>query len=391
MKLRIGFILVCLLGVLGACQDEENVMKPAEKVSRTVLAYMVSDDNSSAADLSSLIKGNFNDMVKGMASVDDSDCNMLVYSKLTGSNPCLIRLEKVNGKVVPDTLLTYKEENPLDKEVMIDVLSNAFTLFPADSYGFVFLSHAEGWIPATTKASRSIGLYRNTSMDIDEFREVLSTVGQHLDFILFDACFMQSVEVAYELRNHVDYFIGSPTEIPGPGAPYDKLTPFLFSEGDVAINIAKSYFGAYADKYTGRVPPSNANWTGGVSVSVIKASALDNLAASTAQIISKYGKNVSAFDIMCYDRRSTKCYYDLDGLIHGLTQGNSDYVAWRENFMEARPYWETTLKNYSGSDGMFSMDGAEGVSTYIPSGKETSTRNTYYRTYQWSTTTRWGN
>ena len=47
----------------------------------------------------------------------------------------------------------------------------------------------------------------------------------HFDFIMFDACFMMSVEVAYEVRNYTDYYIGSPTENPGPGAPYDKVVP----------------------------------------------------------------------------------------------------------------------------------------------------------------------
>ena len=37
-----------------------------------------------------------------------------------------------------------------------------------------------------------------------------------LDFILFDACFMQAVEVAYELRHVAKYIASSPAEIPNP-------------------------------------------------------------------------------------------------------------------------------------------------------------------------------
>ena len=44
-------------------------------------------------------------------------------------------------------------------------------------------------------------------MNISEFVEILE-VTPHFDFILFDACFMQSVEVAYELRDYTDYCIG---------------------------------------------------------------------------------------------------------------------------------------------------------------------------------------
>lgn len=390
MKLRIYALLICLIGMLGACQDKEEDIQPAEKVSRTVLAYIVGDNGRN--DLSSLLKKNFNDMVKGMESVDNSDCNMLVYSVMKNQSPCLIHLKKTSSKVSVDTLLVYdNKENPLDKEEMKKVMSYAFEYFPADSYGYVFLSHAAGWIPATTKASRSIGTYRNTSMDVDEFREVLSDVGKHLDFILFDACYMQSIEVAYELRDNADYFIGSPTEIPGPGAPYNKLMKCFFDREDAALNIAKGYYEAYAEKYTGRIP-TNDNWTGGVSVSVIKADALEQLADLTSRIFARYGQNVPISNVMCYDLSGSEYYCDLDGLIRTLTNENEDYATWRKAFVNARPYWGATLKNYSGfgMGQMFSMEDAEGISTYIPSGTPTSRANEYYRTYDWAVATEWG-
>lgn len=390
MKLRIYTFFICLIGVLGACQDNEEVIKPAQKVSRTVLAYIVGDNGRN--DLSSLLRKNFDDMVKGMELVDNSDCNMLVYSVMKDQPPCLIHLKKISGKVLVDTLLVYADkENPLDKEEMKKVMSYAFEYFPADSYGYVFLSHAAGWIPATTKASRSIGAYRNTSMDVDEFRDVLSDVDKHLDFILFDACYMQSIEVAYELRDNADYFIGSPTEIPGPGAPYNKLMKCFFDGENPALNIAKSYYEAYAEKYTGRIP-TNENWTGGVSISVIRADALQQLADITGSVFAHYGQDVSVSNIMCYDLSGSEYYCDFDGLIRTLTSGNKDYVTWRKAFVAARPYWSTTLKNYSGfgMGQMFSMEGAEGMSIYIPSGVSTSRANEYYRTYNWSVVTGWG-
>ena len=58
----------------------------------------------------------------------------------------------------------------------------------------------------------------NRYMNISDLVTILSADAvPHFDFVLFDACFMQSIEVAYALRNFTDYYIGSPTEIPGPG------------------------------------------------------------------------------------------------------------------------------------------------------------------------------
>lgn len=103
---------------------------------------------------------------------------------------------------------------------------------------------------------------------------------------------MQSAEVAYELRDCVEYLIGSPTEIPGPGAPYKSVVPELFTETNCAENIASAYFDAYQKSYNG-VVGSNDNWTGGVNTSVIKSAALDELALATRSIFTKYAQNRS--------------------------------------------------------------------------------------------------
>ena len=72
-------------------------------------------------------------------------------------------------------------------------------------------------------------------------------------FIMFDACFMQSVEVAYELRDCCDYYIGFPAENPGPGAAYDRMFPFIFQKG-AAVEMAIGTFAAYDEIYTASNP-----------------------------------------------------------------------------------------------------------------------------------------
>ena len=42
---------------------------------------------------------------------------------------------------------------------------------------------------------------------------------------------MMTAEVGYELRDVTSYLIGSPSEIPGYGAPYDVIIPQLFKNG----------------------------------------------------------------------------------------------------------------------------------------------------------------
>ena len=394
----LAFVFFGLTLLLASCSDDDSPIADAEEeeetiASRTVLAYVVGDNQSTssgASDLSSLLKVNIDSMFVGMKSVTDG--NLLVLSKLSGdTNSYLFRLKNSKGTVTADTLYTYDDVNPLSDETMLEIITTAFGECPANSYGFAFLSHAEGWVEASTSASsRFMGIYKNTAMDICDFQYVLSASGYHLDFIMYDACFMQSVEVAYELRNEADYFIGSPTEIPGPGADYSVVVPAFFETTDYAEAIAQAYYKPYAEKYNGGTNLSNSNWTAGVSVSVISADALDDLAASSKEVFDNYNFDNKVVDIMRYDRRSSRYYYDLDGLMCHLTDENDDYDAWREVFDKAVPVWLTTEMNYSSSGGLFSMSGASGLSTYIPLSSTSASVLAYYQTYQWSEDTGWG-
>jgi hypothetical protein len=233
-------------------------------------------------------------------------------------------------------------------------------------------------------------------MNISDLRKVLEDY--HFDFILFDACFMQAVEVAYELRACSDYFIGSPTEIPGPGAPYQTLVKSMFAIGSTektAIDIAQNYYDFYASKYNGGKGSSNQNWTGGVSVSVVASAALEPLAVATKNIFTRYLKSetvIALSDIMCYDPlRYPSYYYDIDSFIRSLTGGDvddTDYALWHTAFENAVPYFGTTAKNYSAYGGMFSMENAKGLSGYIPK-KNLTAINAFYAAYEWYTASGW--
>lgn len=399
-NIKILSLLVCLVAVLVGCskEDEEGPVKPQprEQVGRTVLVYIVGDAGDPRNELSDLFETNFADMKEGMREVDYSKCNLVVYSELVDDVPHLVSLKKKDNKVIVDTLFTYAEQNPLAKDVMSAVISQTISYFPADSYGMVFLSHSSSWVPASNDAnSRSIGYYRKTQMNITDFRDVLlNTFPEPLKFLLFDSCNMQSIEVAYELRNCVEYFIGSPTEIPGPGAPYKMVVPELFTETDLAVNIASAYYDYYDKLYTGERPTSNENWTGGVAASVINSAAIENLAMATKAVIHKYVQNVSELrrdGILLYDFSSSRANYDFNDFIQNLTGGedNSDYRLWRQAFDEAVIYRKTTLMNYSGILWrMFSMKNSEGLSTYIPEASD-SQMNDFFRTLQWYSAAGW--
>lgn len=371
----------------------EITIEPATPLngSRTVLAYIAADN--SLAPFASL---DLAEMKVGMAKVKDASVHLLVYID-NGSSARLLELKNVNGAVTEIEVKNYGSRNSVGvsetKEVFADVFLNP--QYKADSYGLVYWSHGDGWLPYPLRAdTRWVGQDKSNGdnrMNISEFVEILAAA-PHFDFILFDACFMQSVEVAYELRDYTDYCIGSPTEIPGPGASYEEVVPAMFSADDAAVDVAKAYYEPYAAKYAGGENISNDNWTGGASVCALRTNQLDNLARVTKQIlpetVDKLRLRAVAFD---YDKRGGSGgydngrvgYYDFVDVVREITT-DAAYATWKRAFDATVAYWATTPKNYSSYVRMFTMEGTDGVSCYIPTTSNNLTDKAY-RSTEWYT------
>ena len=390
-KIKILSLLVCLAALFAACHDD--VKEGPEQRSRTVLVYIAGDNS-----LSRFANDDLDEMIEGMKDVDDSRNNLLVYMD-KGSSPKLIRLKKNKGIVVQEVIATYSTQNSVDVDIMKNIFTTTFSQYPADSYGVVFWSHGDGWLPYKNPSTRWWGEDTSSGtrrMNILELYEALS-IAPHFDFILFDACYMQSVEVVYQLRDRADYFIGSPTEIPGPGAPYEAVVPALFSQDKPEINIASSYYTVYAGKYNNGIDISNQNWTGGVAVSVVKSSELPVLATATRDVLQTAGSiqqshDIDISDILCYDPLSVKNYHDLMGLMQKIQENSLAFENYKIAYQNTVIWKNSTENIYSamGMGGMISMDGFEGLSTYILRGAD-SPQNQYYRqSMSWYTAAGWG-
>lgn len=384
-KLYLILSFFSLSVLLAACGDDPAPELPVED-RRTVLVYMAADNS-----LSNFVSGDLNEMKEGWAQMNTLGMHLLVYVD-TGSSPRLIELEKKGDEIVETVVKEYEDRNSVGvaetKEVFDDVFRS--TRYQAGSYGLVYWSHGDGWIPNPLPSTRWIGQDTGNGthyMDIDALASVLE-VAPHFDFIMFDACFMQSVEVAYELRQYADYYIGSPAENPGPGAPYDKIVPYMFRKG-AATEIASEYFAVYDDKYDEGRGISNSNWTGGTAICVLKTSELENLAAATRNALAEVkadgdGLRSRVFDT---DRRNSYSssyvgYFDFVEMMETLADASA-LATWKQAFDTALGYWATTPMIYSAAGGMFSMERSHGVTHYIPSLRENPGAAKAYRSMAW--------
>lgn len=381
--LKRNTLVVMLLSLLAlvSCQKDEPAPSPSS-YKRTVLVYIAADNNLSSFALQDLAE-----MEEGMAQVPDGTLHLLVYID-TGSSPRLVELKKQNGQVVEDVVRTYDDRNSVGVDETLEVFDAVFTNpdFLAESYGLIYWSHADGWIPYGEVSTRWVGQDKTDGdhrMNLSELVTVLQSA-PHLDFLMFDACFMASVEVAYEVRSFADYYIASPTETPGPGAPYQVLVPLMAAD-QAAVEMSKAYFAAYEEIYDGTFP-TNTNWTGGVSICVMRTGALEPLASLTAQLLPDEAVDNAALkgDVFDYDHigdnRDYVGYFDLKQLMEQVLD-DASYATWAQAFDAAIAYWSTTPKNYSQFVGMFSMEGANGITHYIP-GSSTQ-RDVAYRSLQW--------
>lgn len=353
---------------------------------RTVLVYIAADNN-----LSSWCQEDIDEITQAAGDIP-SNSRILIYLD-DKSLPRILTVEQEKGRrPICKTLHQYEEEhNSGDTETLRLAMEWITENSPSESYGLVLWSHGSSWLPAKAPAQRAICVDSKTGswMEIKEIADVLAPFPR-LDFILFDACFMQAVEVAYELRETANYIISSPAEIPGPGAPYHRLIAPMFSIPLNANSIAEEYYREYQDNkiYVEGYEPDCF----GVCLSVVDCRQLDNLATATNEIIAKYAHSISNTNqsgVQRYYPRTSSTipeYYDMNGYMRQLITDPADYDYWKNAFDNAVPYKQTTPQWFSdytkGLEDIVDMENYGGISCYAP--KEGRTKlNEAFQSTSW--------
>lgn len=132
------------------------------------------------------------------------------------------------------------------------------------------LMHFEVQGPVTTRFIG--GTYPETQIETTDLADAMADAGLHTEYILFDACYMSSVEVAYELKDVTHYLIASPTEVISYGFPYITMGKHLLGTPNYK-GIADSFISFYSSYY---LPYG--------TVAVTDCTQLDALAAIAQQI-----------------------------------------------------------------------------------------------------------
>ena len=237
------------------------------------LVYMAGDNNLDGAAL--------RDIAEMARAGSTKDVHILVQlDRLDDQKTRRFRITP-GGGFKKDCIETFSETNTGDPQILYSFCQWALENYPADRYALILWNHGSGWWEdAKGRAAGPAGrrlhrpLFRHTfpqahrsicyddtsggdALDNRELRVVLAGIcallGRKIDLLGMDACLMNMVEVAWQLRDSVSVIVGSEIEEPFDGWPYTEILTRLTARprqdaAALARWIVKSYLASYKGK-----------------------------------------------------------------------------------------------------------------------------------------------
>lgn len=375
LKLLYLFIYIGTVFAFSACSDNLEFPDDSDTYESVAIVYWMGDNG-----LSSNAQKDINELVQGKDSIP-ADSKIIIYADMRNTNPVIYQLDAQNGLQIWKEFT--KEQDCTDSLTMLNNLREIVNAFPAKNYGLTFGAHGSGWVWRQRRALGPDYSHSDKYLNIPTLRGILEKL-PHFSYIFFDVCFMQCIEVAHELRKQTDWIIGSPAEIPAPGAPFHLITKALCECNPSGI----------IDGYNDYYPVGNYT---GTLLSAVDCSKLENLAASTSQYIKSYfadrhtiGNGITQ-DIQRYSTTFSDnytYYYDMSSAMHKILS-EEEYNEWFGAFEMAVPirkyntgeWYSPSICNYPY---LYDDEHFGGISMYIPKdGADGNQKNAELQHYQW--------
>lgn len=359
MKYR--YFLFILIGLsFIACQKEApHTSFPCKRV---IIAYLAADNN-----LSGECERKIEALCSGMQSLESIRTRLFIYYD-QGSKASLLKVSNVLTTIQTTTIAEYTDPDSSNPLFMQSVLERVIHSCPAEHYGLICFSHGTAWLPANKpnrsfsfeqEATRTVINDSNGEMELTDFAAYLPMPkGEKWEFILFEECYMGSVEVAYELKDKTEVLIASPTEILSPGmeAIYPIALPYLLSN-------TEGRFERFAQSYFDHWNSQNGDYRS-ATISVIHTEALPQLAnlARTAFLNHEF-TDEDLSQLQHFDRRIQPLFFDLKEAL--LLADETLEPAANEIFGQIVTYTAATPQFIPGEAYGFDIHTCCGLSTYL--------------------------
>lgn len=368
-----NLLLALFLGILlSACNKNEP--QPPTIADRTILAYFIATNNLDGYD-----QMDIEEMQKAIAALPTNNSRLLVY-RVSYTYPAeLFEIFKKDGKATIKSIKTYDNTpgSSVTQERFREVFSDMVSFAPANNYGLILWSHSLGWakeLPSSNSFTSishdpefTFGLDYNKSIDIDKLAECIPT--GIFDFIFFDACYSGAIEVAYELKDKIDYIIASPTESISFGGVYDLSLKYLMQDKPNYEAFSKANYDYY-NSLTGEYRSC--------AIALIDCKKLDTLAQTCKSILSN-GLTFTQSGKQYYDFARYHFLYDFEQCYNSIATA-SQKQEFKKALNDVVIYKATTP--YILGSLPINSNNYSGLSTYIM-GTSCSQNESYYKKLKW--------
>lgn len=386
----------------------------------TFMVYIAGDNNLDSAARKDLLE------MKAIGSSDE----VSVLAQLDGlrrSDSCRYYIRR-GGALEEDVVERLPEANTGDPHALDDFLAWAAERYPAEHYALVLWNHGLGWkdediysglarqqsahqappnvrltrgqvrglasgkpahalfrstieqLAAEAAVTQRAILYDDSSADFLDNVEMKAVLDQaaarfmhKIDLLGCDACLMNMLEVAYQVKTSCQYMVASQEEEPGDGWPYDlilgkltanpQMTPAL-----LAATIVQEYNRFYRESYPNLPVTQSAVDLGKLDA---LAEAVDQLADTLRATLEADWKGGSAMiSLALYEAQkfADRDYVDLPHLCQLLAAQNP------ETAVASAAWGVVNLLKRSGTDSPLVAEGhsgpgmrfASGISIYLP-------------------------
>lgn len=411
-KVSIVLTVAILLSICGCTKESAKRCFPEKEM---VMVFYGAGFNN----LSSDIKRNIGIMKDGDLPFENSHHTLLTFTHLSKTDSDfanlteshLVKLSKDFGVLKADTLLTIdKTRTASDPEVLREVMQKVADLYPNAHYGLVVSSHGTGWLPAgkysnsqnfvqysnKKRYSADLPIYhynedpelprvKTFSAEVElrgsvkysqetTIQSMAKAIPVHLDYLLFDACLMGCVEVAYEFRNVADKIAFSPAEVLVDGFDYSDLSSLLSDTPDLEA-FCKRYFDYYENHASTRY----------ATISVVRTEALDALASLCRELFARYRSGINGIGrrnaVQKYFRSGYDWFYDFVDILvtAGISRDDKEKL---DAALDACISYKAATPTFI----TIQIDTYSGLSMYLPDSGDDDL-NSFYKTLEWNKAT----
>ena len=323
-----------------------------------------------------------------------------------GTNRFLITKDTDTEKVNSVAVQVLGKVDMGDYKSVADFGKWAKANYPARKYMLVIWNHGSGWeksLRASVDKGISYDDETNNHITTPQLGLALKDIGK-VDVYGSDACLMQMPEVDYEIKDNVDYVVGSEETEPGDGYTYNTfLAPVAAKPEMTPAELAKTAVDAYADHY--------AEQKTGATQSFVKTAALPGLVTKANAWVDavmaaglKTEVQAARSEAMSYEISENKDFYNLVSLVSAKTQ-NADvkaksadlmgyiskdlvqhnrFVDQPDNGGGDDPDWEYSAAK-AGKYGGKAYSESHGISVYLPGSAPASG----YSELAWASASKW--